>query len=148
MNALVAENGAEYVKEHFGGRALNMLNELSTVDGEVKLPIKVEHHFSAGEQQIYVMSLYQALSEIRSAEIPFVIDTPLARIDSEHRKNILNSFFSRLPGQVVILSTDEEIDDTNIKALQTQLSDIYLIENHAGGGAAILHNQYFKGVSN
>jgi len=148
MNALIAEDGAEYVKEHFGERALNMLNELSAVDGEVNLPIKVEHHFSAGEQQIYVMSLYQALSEIRSAEIPFVIDTPLARIDSEHRKNILKGFFSRLPGQVVILSTDEEIDDTNIKTLQTQLSDIYLIENHSGDGATVLHNQYFKEVSN
>lgn len=148
MHSLIAENGEEYIKDNFGERVFSMLKEFASTVGQVELPIKIEQHFSAGEQQIYVMALYQALSEIRSSEIPFVIDTPLARIDSVNRKNILNSFFSQLPGQVVILSTDEEIDADNIKALQGQLSNLYLIENHTDDGVAILYNQYFKGVSN
>ena len=147
MYLLMDENGEEYAKEHLGIRAFNMLKELTASDEEINLPIKIEQHFSAGEQQIYVMALYQALSEIRSSEIPFIIDTPLARIDSVHRKNILNNFFSKLPGQVIILSTDEEIDVASVDALQSQLSDIYLIENQTGGGTAILHNQYFKEAS-
>lgn len=148
IRAMLASNGEEYVLEHLGERALNIAKEYTALDGQIKLPIKIERHFSAGEQQIFAMALYQALSEIRSTEIPFVIDTPLARIDSVHRKNILNNFFSKLPGQVVILSTDEEIDDTGIVMLQDQLSDLYLIENQDNGSTKVLHNQYFRGVSN
>lgn len=145
IRAMFASNGEEYVLEHLGERALNIAKEYTALDGQIELPIKIEQHFSAGEQQIFAMALYQALSEIRSTEIPFVIDTPLARIDSIHRKNILNSFFSKLPGQVVILSTDEEIDTTSIVMLQEQLSDLYLIENQDDGSTKVLHNQYFRG---
>lgn len=148
IRAMFANNGEEYVLEHLGERALNIAKEYTALDGQIELPIKIEQHFSAGEQQIFAMALYQALSEIRSTEIPFVIDTPLARIDSIHRKNILNNFFSKLPGQVVILSTDEEIDATGIAMLQDQLSDLYLIENQDNGSTKVLHNQYFRGVSN
>lgn len=145
IRAMFASNGEEYVLEHLGERALNIAKEYTALDGQIELPIKIEQHFSAGEQQIFAMALYQALSEIRTTEIPFVIDTPLARIDSIHRKNILNSFFSKLPGQVVILSTDEEIDTTSIVMLQEQLSDLYLIENQDDGSTKVLHNQYFRG---
>lgn len=93
-------------------------------DGKITVPIKVEQHFSAGEQQIFVMSLYQSLAEIRTSELPFVIDTPLARIDSEHRRNILDHFFSRLPGQVIILSTDEEINNEGMAVLSSKISQI------------------------
>lgn len=148
LRTMLASNGEEYVLEHLGERAFNIAKEHAVIDGQIELPIKIEQHFSAGEQQIFAMALYQALSEIRSSEIPFVIDTPLARIDSIHRQNILNNFFSKLPGQVVILSTDEEIDAAGITMLQEQLSDLYLIENQADGSTKVLHNQYFKGVSN
>ena len=145
--AQIEANGEDYGKEHFGERAFNMLKSYVDAEQSIDLPVRIEQHFSAGEQQIYVMSLYQSLSEIRSSEIPFVIDTPLARIDSTHRKNILNSFFSKLPGQVIILSTDEEIDAPGVSALQPKLSDLYLIDNQADNGTAIFHNQYFEEVS-
>lgn len=148
IRTMLTSNGEEYVLEHLGERALSIFKEHATSDRQIELPIKVEQHFSAGEQQIFAMALYQSLSGIRSAEIPFVIDTPLARIDSVHRKNILNNFFSKLPGQVVILSTDEEIDATGIAMLKEQLSDLYLIENQTDGSTKVLHNQYFKGASN
>ena len=148
LNSLIKANGDVYVKEYLGERAFKMLKDNKTAKEQIELPVKIEQHFSAGEQQIYVMALYQALSEIRLSEVPFVIDTPLARIDSIHRKNILNSFFSKLPGQVIILSTDEEIDFSGIKTLQSQISDLYLIENQKDGTAAILSNQYFKEASN
>ena len=43
--------------------------------------------------------------------MPYIVDTPFARIDKEHRGKILDRFFKRLNGQVIILSTDEEIVD-------------------------------------
>jgi len=148
IHALIDENGEDYTKEQLGERAFALFKSDAALDETIELPVKIEQHFSAGEQQIYVMALYQALAEIRSSEIPFVIDTPLARIDSIHRKNILNDFFSKLPGQVIILSTDEEIDASSVKMLKPQLSNLYLIEHGEDGGAVILQNQYFKEVSN
>jgi DNA sulfur modification protein DndD len=147
VRTMLANNGDEYALEHLGERAFSMVKEHAALDGQIELPVKIEQHFSAGEQQIFAMALYQALSEIRTTDIPFVIDTPLARIDGVHRKNILNNFFSKLPDQVVILSTDEEIDMTGISILQEQLSDLYLIENQDDGSTKALHNQYFEGVS-
>ena len=79
----VQEYGEEYVFTNIGERAYKIIKDSSSSDGKITVPIKVEQHFSAGEQQIFVMSLYQSLAEIRTSELPFVIDTPLARIDSD-----------------------------------------------------------------
>lgn len=142
----VQEYGEEYVFTNIGERAYKIINDNSFSDGKITVPIKVEQHFSAGEQQIFVMALYQSLAEIRTSELPFVIDTPLARIDSEHRRNILDHFFSRLPGQVIILSTDEEINNEGIAVLSSQISDVYLIEHQEDGTTSVSNGSYFKGV--
>lgn len=142
----VQEYGEEYVFTSIGERAYKMIKDSTFSDGKLTVPIKVEQHFSAGEQQIFVMSLYQSLAEIRTSELPFVIDTPLARIDSEHRRNILDHFFSRLPGQVIILSTDEEINSEGIVALSPKISDVYLIEHQEDGTTSVSRGAYFKGV--
>ena len=142
----VQEYGEEYVFTNIGERAYKIIKDSSFRDGKITVPIKVEQHFSAGEQQIFVMSLYQSLAEIRTSELPFVIDTPLARIDSEHRKNILDYFFSRLPGQVIIMSTDEEINSEGIAVLSPKISDVYLIEHQEDGTTSVNRGAYFKGV--
>ena len=142
----IQEYGEEYVLTNIGERAYKIIKDSSFSDGKITVPIKVEQHFSAGEQQIFVMSLYQSLTEIRTSELPFVIDTPLARIDSEHRRNILDHFFSRLPGQVIILSTDEEINNEEIAVLSPKISDVYLIEHQEDGTTSVSRGAYFKGV--
>lgn len=142
----VQEYGEEYVFTNIGERAYKIIKDSSSSDGKITVPIKVEQHFSAGEQQIFVMSLYQSLAEIRTSELPFVIDTPLARIDSEHRRNILDHFFSRLPGQVIILSTDEEINNEGMAFLSSKISDVYLIEHQEDGTTSVSKGAYFKGV--
>lgn len=142
----VQEYGEEYVFTNIGERAYKIIKDSSFSDGKITIPIKVEQHFSAGEQQIFVMSLYQSLAEIRTSELPFVIDTPLARIDSEHRRNILDHFFSRLPGQVIILSTDEEINNEGMAVLSSKISDVYLIEHQEDGTTSVSRGAYFKGV--
>lgn len=142
----VQEYGEEYVFTNIGERAYKIIKDSSFRDGKITVPRKVEQHFSAGEQQIFVMSLYQSLAEIRTSKLPFVIDTPLARIDSEHRRNILDHFFSRLPGQVIILSTDEEINNEEIAVLSPKISDVYLIEHQEDGTTSVSRGTYFKGV--
>lgn len=142
----IQEYGEEYVFTSIGERAYKIIKDSSFSDGKITVPIKVEQHFSAGEQQIFVMSLYQSLAEIRTLELPFVIDTPLARIDSEHRRNIIDHFFSRLPGQVIILSTDEEINNEGMAVLSSKISDVYLIEHQEDGTTSVSRGTYFKGV--
>lgn len=142
----IQEYGEEYLRSSIGERAYKIIRDSEFSDGKITVPIKVEQHFSAGEQQIFVMSLYQSLAEIRTSELPFVIDTPLARIDSEHRRNILVHFFSRLPGQVIILSTDEEINHEGLEVLSPKISDIYLIEHQEDSTSSVKKGSYFKGV--
>ncbi len=142
----IQEYGEEYLRSNIGERAYKIIQDCKFSKGKIIVPIKVEQHFSAGEHQIFVMALYQSLAEIRTSELPFVIDTPLARIDSEHRRNILVHFFSRLPGQVIILSTDEEINNDGLSVLSHKISDVYLIEHQEDSTTSVRKGSYFKGV--
>ncbi|WP_302771720.1 ATP-binding protein [Anaerotignum lactatifermentans] len=142
----IQEYGKEYLRSNIGERAYKIIQDCNSSNGKIIVPIKVEQHFSAGEHQIFVMALYQSLAEIRTSELPFVIDTPLARIDSEHRRNILVNFFSQLPGQVIILSTDEEINNEGLSVLSPKISDVYLIEHQENSTTSVHKGSYFKGV--
>lgn len=144
----ITDLGEDYVKSEIGERAFEQVQNNNPDNGIVSVPLKIEKHFSAGEQQIFVMALYQALASIRTAELPFIIDTPLARIDSEHRRNILLHFFAELPGQVMILSTDEEVDNAGVELLKERISDVYLIEHQGNGVSKAVKDTYFKEATN
>ena len=146
VSTQIQEYGEEYLRSNIGERAYKIIQDCNSSNGKIIVPIKVEQHFSAGEHQIFVMALYQSLAQIRTSELPFVIDTPLARIDSEHRRNILVNFFSRLPGQVIILSTDEEINNEGLSVLSPKISDVYLIEHQENSTTSVHKGSYFKGV--
>ncbi|MCA9110579.1 MAG: DNA sulfur modification protein DndD, partial [Planctomycetaceae bacterium] len=68
------------------------------------------HSLSAGEREIYALSLLWALGKTSRRDLPVVIDTPLARLDSEHRANIVKRYLPQAGPQVIVLSTDTEID--------------------------------------
>ena len=55
-------------------------------------------------------------------KLPIIIDTPLSRLDSKHRDNIVSSYFPNAGDQVVILSTDTEIDSDYYIKLKPYLS--------------------------
>lgn len=62
-----------------------------------------------GEKQVLAMSILWGLSQTSNIKFPMIIDTPLSKLDSHHRKNIVKYFYSTAAEQVVILSTDTEI---------------------------------------
>mgnify|MGYP003311474218 CR=1 FL=1 len=99
---------------------------------------------SKGEKQIFVMALYYSLIQLCSNEIPFIIDTPFARIDTEHRNNISKYFFSKLKGQVFILSTNEEIDSAHVKIMKDKISATYMLENTDNSKTLVYSNKYFE----
>lgn len=100
--------------------------------------------FSKGEKQVFIMALYWALMTIAKIHVPFMIDTPFARIDSNHRKKISEYFFKELPGQVLIFSTDEEIVEESFDTIKDKIGFSLLLENTDNNKTVIHTNSYFE----
>jgi len=98
---------------------------------------------SKGEKQVFIMSLYWALVQLSKNQIPFIIDTPFARIDSEHRANITKQFFMDLKGQVFIFSTNEEIIDEYYESIKNEVGARFLLENIDNRSTTVIANKYF-----
>jgi len=137
-------NGDEYIIAQIGLYAFEILQDkLLTDEDEFELPVEVKQQLSAGEKQIFIMALYQALSHLNQINVPYIIDTPFARIDGEHREKILRYFFKELKGQIIILSTDEEIVANYKHVISDIISDTYILNHTGDGHTEIKANTYF-----
>lgn len=129
---------------------IDSINDLKNVT-EVKIgqkPLllykKIElDRLSKGERQIFILALYWAIIEISGQNIPFVIDTPYARIDANHRREISEKFFPNISDQVIILSTDEEINEEYYKIVKPYVSKEYLLINDENENRTTIKNNYF-----
>ncbi len=83
---------------------------------------------SAGEKQIYAVTMLWALARASGRPLPFIIDTPLGRLDASHRENIVQNFFPLASHQVILFSTDTEIDQELFEKLQPYISKAYHLE--------------------
>lgn len=110
---------------------------------QIKLPSPIKAPFSQGERQVYIMSIYLALLETSHKDIPFFIDTPFARIDSQHRANIVKEFFMKLKNQIFILSTDEEIVGEYKNMMAKNISDKFTLQISNYGTTKIIEDEYF-----
>ena len=109
------------------------------------LPVEIDkNRLSSGEKQIFVMALYWAMMNQSKNDLPFIIDTPFARIDTDHRSNITNQFFTKLSGQLIILSTDEELSGTHLRAMKEHISHVYMLEYGEDKATHIQSNKYFE----
>ena len=59
--------------------------------------------------------------------MPFIIDTPLGRLDNQHRDSLIEEFFPVASHQTIILSTNSEITKTAFDKLQPYINCNYLI---------------------
>lgn len=152
-------NTEEQLSSFWGSKALKELYRISCADNydrmtsffdsasqtSVTLPIEIDKaSLSNGEKQIFIMALYHSLVSLCNHELPFVIDTPFARIDTEHRHNISKHFFSKLNGQVFILSTNEEINSSHVKILEDKIAATYMLENTDNKRTVVVKNSYFE----
>jgi len=83
---------------------------------------------SAGEKQLMVISILWALAICSKKKLPVIIDTPLSRLDSNHRKAIIKKYFPKASEQTIILSTDSEIDQSYYEMMKKNVGDEYTLE--------------------
>lgn len=155
---LLMTNSEEQVIAMLGSSAVDLIKKASSANKlkdaityfadspiEIMLPVELDKgRFSNGEKQIFIMALYHSLIRLCKHEIPFIIDTPFARIDTEHRNNISKYFFSKLNGQVFILSTNEEIDSDHVRIMKDRICATYMLENIDNKQTTIVSNTYFE----
>jgi DNA sulfur modification protein DndD len=84
---------------------------------------------SAGERQLLAVALLWGLARVAGNRLPTVIDTPLGRLDSHHRKHLVDRYFPSASGQVILLSTDEEIDEELFDRLSPAIAQTYVLEH-------------------
>jgi len=98
---------------------------------------------SEGEKQMFAMAVLWALAKTSGRPLPFMIDTPLARLDEEHRTNIVEKFLPAASHQILVFSTDKEIENRDYQRLGPYLARSYAMEYLDGEGATKKHDGYF-----
>ena len=121
-------------------KALMQTSRMELIDTYKKIELS---RLSKGERQIFILALYWAIIMISGQDIPFIIDTPYARIDANHRKEISEKFFPNISKQVVILSTDEEINEEYYKIIHPYVAKEYLLTNDESINKTTVENKYF-----
>lgn len=109
--------------------------------GEIPVP---KDSLSKGEQQMLTMAVLWALARTSGRPLPFMIDTPLARLDAEHRSKLIDKFFPTASHQVIIFSTDSEIGPDEFAQLSNCVSRSYAIEYNAEEDRTLPRLGYFK----
>jgi len=64
---------------------------------------------SAGERQIFAISMLWALGKTSGRDLPMIIDTPLSRLDRTHRQALMSDYVPEASRQVILLCTDSEL---------------------------------------
>jgi len=80
---------------------------------------------SEGEKQIFAVSVLWGLSQASARPLPAIIDTPMGRLDAEHRNQLVQRYFPHASHQVIILSTDTEIEVDYFEQLQPSIARAY-----------------------
>lgn len=87
----------------------------------------LKHQLSAGEQQMFAISIVWALALTSGYKAPVIIDTPMARLDSSHRANFVTKYLPAASSQVMVLSTDEEVYGRYLDLVRDNVVDYYTL---------------------
>lgn len=111
-------------------------------DGHVVL----KNQLSAGEQQMFAISIVWALARTSGYKAPVVIDTPMARLDSSHRANFVNNYLPSASSQVMVLSTDEEIYGRYLDMIRENVVNYFTLHYREDEQCTSIINGYFEGM--
>jgi DNA sulfur modification protein DndD len=98
---------------------------------------------SEGEKQILAIAFLNGLASSSGRDLPIIIDTPMARLDSTHRMNFVENYLPFSSHQVVVLSTDEEIIGNYLQVIEKYIGQKYLLEYDDNKRATSVIEGYF-----
>jgi putative sulfurtransferase DndC len=105
-------------------------------------PLK-KSELSAGEKQIFAVAVLWGLAKVSGKPLPMIVDTPLARLDSDHRRLLAENYFPHAGHQVIVLSTDTEIDRKYFDLMQDHVSHSYTLEYSSQVNGTVVKEGYF-----
>jgi DNA sulfur modification protein DndD len=88
---------------------------------------------SAGEKQLFATAFIYALAKLSGRLMPFVIDTPLGRLDRSHRRRFVAEFLPNASHQIILLSTDTEIVGPLYEDMRSLLAHHHELAAYNGG---------------
>ncbi len=103
---------------------------------------------SAGEKQLMVISMLWALGICSKKKLPVIIDTPLSRLDSNHRISLITTYFPQASDQTIILSTDSEIDGHYYEVMKENVGDEFTLVYDDEKKCSTIKKGYFVGELN
>jgi len=129
----------------------NLINRIhmdsSTLDFEylnAEGNIVPKESLSAGEKQLMVIALLWALAICSKKKLPVIIDTPLSRMDSNHRTSLITTYFPQASDQTIILSTDSEIDAQYYELMKPNIGDEFTLIYNDELKCSTIEKGYFK----
>ncbi len=123
--------------------SINPENFQATLQDREGRSIPVDR-LSAGERQLLATSLLWGLARASGRPLPTIIDTPLGRLDSSHRRHLIERYFPNASHQVLLLSTDEEIVGKYFEALRPFVTRSYLLYHDEKAGHTSIQEGYFE----
>lgn len=134
-------------RQLLGGVRLDPESLRLSVTGPDNEPLPIER-LSAGERQLLATAVLWGISTVAGRSIPLVIDTPLGRLDGAHRRNLVENYFPHAAPQVIVLSTDEEIDGELLASLKPHVGHEYTIRFDESRQGSVVEQGYVVEVMN
>ena len=106
----------------------------------------LKESLSAGEKQLMVIAILWALALCSKKKLPVIIDTPLSRLDSQHRSSIISTYFPNASDQTIILSTDTEIDNNYYEMMKDSVGDEFILVYSEETKSTTVKKGYFQGL--
>ena len=98
---------------------------------------------SKGELQMFATAVVWGLAKTSGRPLPFMIDTPLARLDEEHRESLVEKFYPYASHQLIIFSTNSEINGKFYPKLEPFVERSFVIKYDSDKGKTQKHDNYF-----
>lgn len=98
---------------------------------------------SAGERQLLAVAMLWGLARAAGRPLPIIIDTPLGRLDGSHREHLVERYFPHASHQVILLSTDTEIDEPAYRRIAKHVGRSYRLDFDPATNATTVQRGYF-----
>lgn len=144
MESLMLESFQKLLRKNdlVTGLSINPETFEPTLTGRDGRTLPIER-LSAGERQLLATSMLWGLARASGRPVPTIIDTPLGRLDSSHRKHLVERYFPNASHQVLLLSTDEEIVGKYLESIKPYTTRTYLLAHNEQAGKTNIESGYF-----